>query len=175
MLALCDDLGKSVDVDDKNLERRTLAGLWRSGALADSAAAIQPSGRARQILFEEDQLPIDLSDTMSRFKLIFFCPIKNTSDVLDHLFNKYPKHIGHIGEYECCAFMAPGIGQFRPVGSAKPVIGEAGRLEKVDEHRVEVVVRDEGEDKQIRGAVNELKKAHPYEEVAYEVYRIENI
>ena len=49
-------------------------------------------------------------------------------------------------------------GQFKGVGSANPTIGEAGRLEKVEEHRVEVLVRDEGTSEQIRGAVSELKK-----------------
>ncbi|KAL5510931.1 hypothetical protein ACEPAG_4688 [Sanghuangporus baumii] len=110
----------------------------------------------------------------SRFKLVFFCPPKNTAEVLDRLFRAYPLHVGRIGEYEQCAFMTQGTGQFRGVGSANPTIGELGRLEKVEEYRVEVLVRDEGTSEQIRGAVSELKKAHPYEEVAYEVYRIED-
>lgn len=47
---------------------------------------------------------------MLRFKLVFFSPIKNTSYILTHLFEKYPNHVGRIGEYEHCAFMTSGIG-----------------------------------------------------------------
>ncbi|EJC98541.1 uncharacterized protein FOMMEDRAFT_95994 [Fomitiporia mediterranea MF3/22] len=109
-----------------------------------------------------------------RFKLVFFCPIKNTSEVLEKLFKSHPTHVGRLGEYECCAFITPGTGQFKALGSASPHIGSIGQLESVKEHWVEVLVKDEGQNEQIRGAVNELKKAHPYEEVAYEVYRIED-
>ncbi|TCD62705.1 hypothetical protein EIP91_006530 [Steccherinum ochraceum] len=110
---------------------------------------------------------------MARFKLVFFSPVKSTPAILSHLFAKYPQNLGRIGEYEQCAFMAPGTGQFRPSANANPVIGTKGQLEYVEEHRVEVVVHDEENNEQIRSVIAELKKAHPYEEVAYDVYRLE--
>lgn len=53
------------------------------------------------------------------------------------------------------------LGQFKPTGAANPAIGEVGKLESVEEDRVEVLVVDEGEEKEIRGAVEELKKVRP--------------
>ncbi|KAI0785702.1 GTP cyclohydrolase 1 type 2/Nif3 [Abortiporus biennis] len=111
---------------------------------------------------------------MPRFKLVFFSPVKSTPSILNHLFAKFPQEVGKIGEYESCAFMSKGTGQFRPGPEANPAIGTRGELESVDEHRVEVVVNDKGENKEIKGAIDELKKVHPYEEVAYDVYRLED-
>ena len=53
-----------------------------------------------------------------------------------------------------------GAGQFRPMAGANPAIGSVGTLERVEEHRVEVLVVDEsgGKNEQIKGAVAELKK-----------------
>lgn len=48
-----------------------------------------------------------------------------------------------------------------PTGAANPAIGEVGKLENVEEDRVEVLVVDEGGEKEIRGAVEELKKVRP--------------
>lgn len=69
-------------------------------------------------------------------------------------------------------FETPGTAQFVPGEGAVPNIGTVGKLERVEEMRVEVlcVGRDVME-----GAVGALKKAHPYEEVAYEVYKLEDI
>ncbi len=52
-------------------------------------------------------------------------------------------------------------GQFKPTDGANPAIGAVGTLEQVEEHRVEVLVKDEGKHEEIRGAVEELKKARP--------------
>lgn len=110
---------------------------------------------------------------MPRFKLVFFSPVKSTSSILSHLFSKYPKELGNIGNYEECAFFSQGTGQFRPGPEANPAVGTRGELEYVEEHRVEVVVNDGGHNDQIKQAIAELKKVHPYEEVAYDVYRLE--
>ncbi|KAH8096800.1 GTP cyclohydrolase 1 type 2/Nif3 [Cristinia sonorae] len=111
---------------------------------------------------------------MPRFKLVFFAPVKTTSTILNHIFAKHPNHVGKIGEYDQCAFMTQGTGQFRPTANAKPAIGSKEQLEYVEEHRVEVLVYDEGDNEQIKAAVAELKKVHPYEEVAYDVYRLKD-
>ena len=76
---------------------------------------------------------------------------------------------GRIGAYEACAFATSGEGFFRPTEHANPTIGEAGGpLERVEEMRLEVEVArwDLGR------VVGALKAAHPYEEVAYDVYPI---
>ena len=94
---------------------------------------------------------------MSRFKLVFFVPVQDTSKVLSHLFAKHPQTVGKIGQYESCAFVARGTGQFRPGPEAHPVIGKPGELEFVEENRVEVVVNDKGGNEEIKSAIAELK------------------
>ena len=69
-------------------------------------------------------------------------------------------------------FETPGTGQFQPNKGAVPNIGTVGKLERVDEMRVEVLCV--GRDVMV-GAVGALKNAHPYEEPAYEVYKLEDI
>lgn len=99
---------------------------------------------------------------MSRFKLVFFVPVHDTSRILRHLFTKYPQTIGKIGQYDNCAFVSRGTGQFLPGPEANPVIGKRGELEFVEENRVEVVVNDKGENEEIRGAITELKAVSGY-------------
>ncbi|KAF7308744.1 hypothetical protein MKEN_01073500 [Mycena kentingensis (nom. inval.)] len=108
--------------------------------------------------------------SISRFKLVFFVPTTNARAVLDHLFDKFPKAVGRIGNYERVAFSTRGTGQFRPAAGANPAIGKVGELELVEEDRIEVVVSDN-----IQQVVEELKKVHPYEEVAYDVFKLENL
>lgn len=68
-------------------------------------------------------------------------------------------------------FTTPGIGQFRPSASANPHIGTPGELEEVREVKCETLIV--GDRQKVKIVVEALKKAHPYEEVAYEVYRVE--
>ncbi len=70
------------------------------------------------------------------------------------------------------SFESRGTGQFLPGEGAVPNIGAVGKLERVEEMRVEVLCV--GRDVMV-GAVGALKKAHPYEEVAYEVYKLEDV
>ncbi|THH19700.1 hypothetical protein EW146_g1542 [Bondarzewia mesenterica] len=110
---------------------------------------------------------------MVRFKLVFFTPAISTRNILDHLFAKYPKELGKIGQYEQCAFVSRGTGQFKPAAGANPTIGSVGNLEFVEEDRVELVVNDKGEEHlELKNAIKELKSVHPYEEVAYDVYQL---
>ncbi|KII95506.1 hypothetical protein PLICRDRAFT_25961 [Plicaturopsis crispa FD-325 SS-3] len=111
---------------------------------------------------------------LSRYKLVFFTPSHTTRDILNHLFTARPLAVGKIGDYEHCAFVTRGTGQFKPVTGANPTIGDVGKLEYVEEDRVEVVVNDLGERSELRDVIRVLKAVHPYEEVAYDVYRLED-
>ena len=75
---------------------------------------------------------------------------------------------GRIGEYERCSWYTAGTGTFLPREGADPAIGEVGREEHVPELRVETVVPVE----RAADVVRALLAAHPYEEVAYELYPI---
>jgi len=75
---------------------------------------------------------------------------------------------GRIGDYERCSWYTAGTGTFLAREGADPAIGVVGREERVAELRVETVVpADIAED-----VVRALLAAHPYEEVAYELYAI---
>ncbi|KAF5346619.1 hypothetical protein D9757_011441 [Collybiopsis confluens] len=113
---------------------------------------------------------------IQKFKLVFFTPSTYTRAILDHLFTKYPLELGKIGNYEQCAFITKGTGQFKPTAEAQPTIGApGGQLESVEEDRVELLVIDQGEKEQLRNAVKELIEVHPYEEVAYDIYKVEDL
>lgn len=100
-------------------------------------------------------------------KLAFFCPVENTQAVLQALFEA---GAGEIGEYSNCSFRSEGLGTFLPGDNANPAIGERGELETVKEHRVEVMLPSHLQ-AQVLGA---LRRAHPYEEVAYYMSALEN-
>lgn len=94
--------------------------------------------------------------------LVFYVPIPDTDEVLQALF---AVGAGTIGAYDCCAFVAPGVGQFRPLPGANPRIGEVGSLELVAENRVELTFP-----RRLRETVvTALRTAHPYEEPAFHV------
>jgi hypothetical protein len=77
---------------------------------------------------------------------------------------------GKIGNYEECHFRTVGIGTFKPNASANPTIGENGNRSQVEEYRVEYLVNNH----QITSVLSAMNNAHPYEEVAYEIYPIQN-
>lgn len=75
---------------------------------------------------------------------------------------------GRIGDYDSASFSTPGEGRFRPLAGADPTIGEVGRLELVDEVRVEVVLARA----QRTAVVAAMLAVHPYEEPAYDVVEL---
>jgi dinuclear metal center YbgI/SA1388 family protein len=100
-------------------------------------------------------------------KLTFFVPTDNTQSVLDALFMV---GAGQIGNYQNCSFRTEGVGTFKPTGEAQPYIGRSDKDESVVEHRVEVVFPAFLENR----IISALKRAHPYEEVAYYLHLLEN-
>ncbi len=77
---------------------------------------------------------------------------------------------GYIGKYSSCTFRTKGIGTFEPQEGTKPFIGTKGRMESVEEFRVETIVPE----KLLNKVVREMLKAHPYEEAAYDIYETKN-
>lgn len=73
---------------------------------------------------------------------------------------------GKIGNYSHCSFSSKGRGRFLPLEGANPTIGEVGKSEVVEEERIEFVC----ERTILNKVVEAMKKAHPYEEVAFDVY-----
>mgnify|MGYP003385347761 CR=1 FL=1 len=73
---------------------------------------------------------------------------------------------GKIGNYAQCCWQVKGVGQFEPLVGSDAFIGETGRLEQVDEYKVELVCESDV----IHQVIDALKLSHPYEEPAYDVY-----
>ncbi|WP_353161771.1 Nif3-like dinuclear metal center hexameric protein [Myroides odoratus] len=100
-------------------------------------------------------------------KLVTYVPIQHTEKVRQALFTV---GAGAIGNYHHCSFISEGKGSFRGNEHSNPVIGQVGVEEIVEEHKVEVTY-----EKHLQGKVlSALFQAHPYEEVAYEVYNLAN-
>lgn len=99
---------------------------------------------------------------VKRLKLVFFCPIADVDRVVDAV---SAAGAGVIGAYRRCAFSSRGEGTFIGDETTNPTVGEAGRQEKVDEMRVEMTLRAD----QASVVSRALKKAHPYEEPAFDL------
>ena len=102
------------------------------------------------------------------FKICVFVPEDAAEQVKQAMFEA---GAGKIGDYDSCCWQTPGQGQFRPLEGSSPFIGEQDRIETVAELRIEMVCADE----YIGDAVAALKNSHPYEEPAYDVWKLEDI
>ncbi|MDY6850955.1 MAG: Nif3-like dinuclear metal center hexameric protein [Thermodesulfobacteriota bacterium] len=103
-----------------------------------------------------------------KFKLTVFVPLGYEGQVRTALFQA---GAGRIGAYTGCSFSGRGEGTFTPEKGAKPFMGQTGQAERVSESRLEVLVETEVLDEVIAA----LTKAHPYEEAAYDVYRLASL
>jgi dinuclear metal center YbgI/SA1388 family protein len=100
-------------------------------------------------------------------KLVTFVPATHREKVMQALFEA---GAGKIGNYDSCSFTAEGEGSFRGDTATKPFLGEPGKLSRERECRIETILPAFAEKK----VVSALKSAHPYEEVAYDIYELTN-
>lgn len=100
-------------------------------------------------------------------KLVTFCPSEHADKVRAAIFDA---GAGHIGEYDQCSFNAEGQGSFRAGENADPFVGKVGELHFEKETRIETIFPAFLQDRIIRA----LLAAHPYEEVAYDIYPLDN-
>jgi dinuclear metal center YbgI/SA1388 family protein len=100
-------------------------------------------------------------------KLVTFIPESHLEKVRDALFKA---GAGVIGNYDNCGFAAAGTGSFRANDKAKPFSGEIGKIHFENEIRFETILFSYMRDRVIKA----LLEAHPYEEVAYDIYSLEN-
>jgi dinuclear metal center YbgI/SA1388 family protein len=98
-------------------------------------------------------------------KLVIFVPQENVDAVAGALAEA---GAGVIGEYTHCTFRTPGMGTFLGGEATDPYLGERGRLEKVEEIRLETVVPAHASDRAVAAAI----AAHPYEETALDLYPV---
>lgn len=102
---------------------------------------------------------------MSKLKIVTFVPLENADAVRQALGNA---GAGQIGEYSYCSYTVVGKGRFVPSDAAHPHIGTADVPEIVEEERIEVVCEKEN----AKAVIAAMKAAHPYEEVAFDIYAL---
>jgi len=100
-------------------------------------------------------------------KLIVFVPVDSADNVASAM---HDAGAGIIGEYTNCSFRTSGIGTFKGSENSNPTVGSKYKLEKVDEVKIEVLINSFS----ISKVIAAMKKAHPYEEVAYDIYPLQN-
>lgn len=101
-----------------------------------------------------------------KYKLVVHVPLTHADEVRQAIGEAGG---GKIGDYSFCSFSSHGIGRFMPELGANPAIGAVGKLEQVEEERIEVTC-----DSQIVGnIIAAMKRVHPYEEITYDLYPLE--
>lgn len=101
------------------------------------------------------------------YKIVVFVPALHMEAVREAMTRA---GAGNIGRYSDCTFSARGTGTFRPGEKANPWQGQIGELEAADEFRLETVAYKSI----VPGILSAMKEVHPYEEVAFDLYRLEN-
>jgi dinuclear metal center YbgI/SA1388 family protein len=150
-------------------EGNRLLSLARSGAAVYSphTAFDNCRGGINDILARRlglsDVVPLRPAEGARQCKLVVFVPEADLERVADALF---AAGAGNIGEYSQCSFRLSGTGTFFGSEAANPTIGEKGRREQVGEWRLEAVCPESLVDQ----VVAAMRKAHSYEEPAYDVY-----
>ncbi len=120
--------------------------------------------RATEPLEYVDEPGVDQqAGSASECKLVVFVPKEHVEAVADAMFEA---GAGHIGDYSHCSYRLAGRGTFLGGASTKPAIGKRGRLEQIDEIRLETVVPT----KRLPQVVSAMTGANPYDEPAFDIY-----
>ncbi len=102
----------------------------------------------------------------SKYKLVFTVPLAHADEVRQAIGKA---GAGKLGNYSFCSFSTKGIGRFKPEKGAHPAIGEVGKFEEIEEERIECQCDAEV----VGNVIAALKRVHPYEEIAYDLYPLE--
>ncbi|MDG2394847.1 NGG1p interacting factor NIF3 [Candidatus Thioglobus sp.] len=102
------------------------------------------------------------------YQISFYVPEKDLELVKNAMFNA---GAGKFNNYENCAWQTIGMGQFKPINNANPTIGALDELEAIEEYKVEMMCVEDN----LQIVIEAMKFAHPYEQVAYSVYKMDNI
>jgi len=113
-----------------------------------------------------DCLPLSPASLAAvEFKLVTFVPAESVERVSGALFKA---GAGRIGDYSSCSFRMAGTGTFFGEAGTNPKVGRRGRLESVNEIRLEMVAPTA----RLGEIINALRKAHPYEEPAFDLVQL---
>ena len=105
------------------------------------------------------------NNNMTSVKIVVFVPLTHTNNIRAVAGKA---GAGVIGNYSYCSFSSRGKGRFKPNEKAKPHIGNINQLEEVEEERIEFTCAKE----KAKRVIDAIKKAHPYEEIALDIYAL---
>jgi len=120
---------------------------------------------AQKLGLRDTEVMIPLGDKL--LKLVVFVPTSHADKVREAIFEA---GAGYIGNYDRCSFNLTGEGTFRGGKDTSPYSGVQGKEQIEQEVRIETVLPDHIRSKVLKAMIN----SHPYQEVAYDLYRIEN-
>lgn len=104
---------------------------------------------------------------MSHYKLCYYVPDSHLDVTKQAVF---AAGAGRQGNYSHCCFQTKGMGQFKPLTGSQPFIGQQDQVEQVEEWRVEMLCADD----LLPQVLAALRQAHPYEEPAIDVWRLQS-
>lgn len=120
-----------------------------------------------EVMGFEDTKILDVTNSETLYKVAVYVPKTHELQVRKVLGDA---GAGYIGNYSNCTFNINGIGTFKPEDNANPFIGNIGEIEEVEEVKIETIVPQN----LLQKTIDKMIKAHPYEEVAYDIYKLEN-
>jgi hypothetical protein len=100
---------------------------------------------------------------MTNYKIVVFVPLDHADKVREAI---GAAGGGKLGKYSFCSFSTRGIGRFKPDEGAKPHIGVVGKFEQVEEEKIEITC----DEKIMEDVIAAIKRVHPYEEIAMDVW-----
>lgn len=121
------------------------------------------NGAVAELLGLRDCEVLDPVSVTRQYKFTVFVPQEYTDKIVDAI---HRGGGGRIGAYSHCSFRSPGTGTFIPMEGARPFSGSIGKMERAEEDRLEALVPE----KALRDVLAEVRQAHPYEEVAFDVF-----
>lgn len=128
-------------------------------------------GGVNDLLAEELDLqsikPLVEEGNEALYKLIVYVPKSHLNQVRE-AFHK--GGAGYIGNYSHCTFQGEGQGTFKPLKGSNPYSGQLDQISFVDEYKLESITAE----KNLERLLQEIKAAHPYDEMAYDLYKLEN-
>ncbi len=157
------------EIREDRPQGRLLTELLRAGMASvacHSNLDLAPEGVNDHLARELELLDLEVLAPVRRDawrKLAVFVPVGYEDRVRAALCDD---HVGVIGRYSHCTFAARGQGTYLPLEGAQPFKGEVAALSRAEESRLEVVVPES----EVAPTLARLKNAHPYEEVAYDLY-----
>ncbi|MGM0409502.1 MAG: Nif3-like dinuclear metal center hexameric protein, partial [Bacillota bacterium] len=111
--------------------------------------------------------PLSIKEKSQLYKLVVFGPKENLNEIREKILKK---GAGNIGNYSNTSFSTNGEGTFKAEKGSNPYIGKKGKITEVEEFRFETIVKENDLNKILKV----LNKVHPYEEVAYDLFKLEN-